>query len=164
MPLQAQGEFALVKQSMQDALQASGLPLNWGSMAHDHEMYMTLADMAAQLGDAVALQEYVPRLEELARRDGHQLYLAIAHRAAGVAHRLAGEYSKSRSRLKSALDIFQHIGARWQSGRTLTELGRLEEARSRTKPAREYFNQALAAFEGIRASSDADEIRRLIGA
>ena len=91
MPLKAQGEFALVKQNLEHALGTAGQPVNFGTMAHDHDIYMTLADTAVELRDADALRKYARPLETLAGRDNHRLYLAIAHRALGVEHRLAGE-------------------------------------------------------------------------
>ncbi|HWR88560.1 MAG TPA: hypothetical protein VN277_09090, partial [Acidiferrobacterales bacterium] len=75
---------------MEMALETAGQPVNWGTMAHEHDTYAVLADTAVLQRDAAALRQYAPRLEELAARDGHKLYLAIAQRAWGVAHRLAG--------------------------------------------------------------------------
>jgi tetratricopeptide (TPR) repeat protein len=129
-------------------------------MAHDHEIYMTLADTAVELRDAEALRKYAPPLEELASRDNHRLYLAIARRALGVEHRLAGEHAAAETRLRQALELFTKIGARWQIGRTLFELGELnrEQLRTDTK-AREYFAQALGSFEEIRAMPNAERTR-----
>ena len=47
-------------------------------MAHDHVMYMMLADTALELRDQDRLRKYGTLLLELARRDDHQLYTAIA--------------------------------------------------------------------------------------
>ena len=118
-------------------MDTSGQPVNFGTMAHDHEIYMTLTDTAAELRDVAALRKYAPELEELADRDHHKLYLAIAHRAMGVAHRLAGEQIEAETRLKQALELFAKLGARWQIGRTLFELGELNLTQSKNK-AREY--------------------------
>jgi tetratricopeptide (TPR) repeat protein len=120
-------------------------------MAHDHHLYMLLADSAAQQGDAAGLRQYAPRAEDLAARDGHRLYLAIAQRAFGVAHRLAGEYGEAEGRLTQALALFSDLGTGWQIGRTLFALAELDLARSDTAGAREHFSQALAAFEAIKA-------------
>lgn len=120
-------------------------------MAHDHEIYMTLADIAAELQDLGALRKYAPALEKLAERDNHQLYLAIAHRAFGVAHRLDDERSAAETRLSKALELFTQLGALWQVGRTFFELGTLHQAHSPAK-ARDYYLQALNSFEGIRAA------------
>ena len=81
MPLKAQGEFALVKQNLENAIGTAGQPVNFGTMAHDHEIYMVLADTAAELRDIDALRKYAPQIEKLASRDNHRLYLAIAYRA-----------------------------------------------------------------------------------
>jgi hypothetical protein len=129
-------------------------------MAHDHEIYMTLADTAVELHDAEALRRYGPALEKLASRDGHRLYLAMAHRALGVGHRLAGEYTVAETRLKQALELFTKLGARWQIGRTLFELGELNREQPQKKAqSREYFAQALGSFEEIRAMPNAERTR-----
>ena len=136
----------------------AGQPVNFGTMAHDHEIYMTLADTAVQLRDEDALRKYAPNLEKLASRDNHRLYLAIAHRALGVGHRLAGEHATAETRLRQALGLFTKLGARWQIGRTLFELGELNLTRSHTK-AGEYYSQALGSFEEIGAVPDAERTR-----
>ena len=134
-------------------------------MAHDHEIYMTLADTAVELRDVEALRKYGPALEKLASRDGHRLYLAIAHRALGVGHRLAGEHEAAETRLRQALELFAKLGTRWQIGRTLFELGELhrEQPQKETK-AREYFAQALGSFEEIRARPNAERTRAALNA
>ena len=162
MPLKAQGEFALVKQNLEHALGTSGQPVNFGTMAHDHEIYMTLADTAMELRDRDALQKYAPALETLARRDDHRLYLAIAHRALGVGHRLAGKHEEADEHLRQALGLFTRVGARWQIGRTLFELGENHLTRSHEK-AREYYSQALGAFEEMQAIPHAERTRLALG-
>jgi hypothetical protein len=132
-------------------------------MAHDHDIYMTLADTAVELRDADALRKYARPLEALASRDNHRLYLAIAHRALGVERWLAGERAPADTRLRQALEIFTRLGARWQIGRTLFELGELNLTDSRPK-AREYYSQALGAFEEIHAAPNAERTRLALNA
>ena len=127
-------------------------------MAHDHEIYMILADTAVELRDEDALRKYAHKLETLASRDNHRLYLAIAHRALGVGHRLAAERARADTRLRQALELFTKLGARWQIGRTLFELGELNLTHSPPK-AREYYSQALGAFEEIHAAPNAERTR-----
>jgi hypothetical protein len=127
-------------------------------MAHDHEIYMILADTAVELRDADALRKYAQPLENLASRDNHRLYLAIAHRALGVEHRLAGENAAAETRLRQALGLFTKLGTRWQIGRTLFELGELKLTDSRMK-AREYYSQALGSFEEIQAAPNVERTR-----
>jgi tetratricopeptide (TPR) repeat protein len=148
-----------VRDEIENALALSGQPVKRGSMAHDHDVYMVLADAAAQSQDADAIKRYAPRLQELATRDGHKLYLAIAHRAHGIAHRLAGEHAKAEARLNQALKIFDELGTRWQIGRTLFALGEMEAARSKKSQARDYFTRALAAFEALEANPDIERTR-----
>lgn len=130
-------------------------------MAHDHEIYMTLADTAVEVRDVDALRKYAPPLENLASRDNHRLYLAIAHRALGVEHRLAGEHALAETRLRQALELFTRLGTRWQIGRTLFELAELNLPHSRPK-AREYYSQALGAFEEIDAAPNAERARQAL--
>ena len=138
----------------------AGQPVNFGTMAHDHEIYMTLADTAVEMRDSSALHKYAPHLEELANRDKHKLYLAIAHRAYGVAHRLEGKHAGAETRLKQALELFTKLGARWQIGRTLFELGELKLAQSDEKAkAIEYYSQALGSFQEIEAMPNAERTR-----
>jgi hypothetical protein len=143
---------------LENALGTAGQPVNFGTMAHDHEIYMILTDTAVELRDADALRKYAPHLEKLASRENHRLYLAIAHRALGVGHRLAGENAAAENKLKQALELFTKLGARWQIGRTLFELGELNVTYSRTQ-AREYYSQALGSFEEIQATSYAQRTR-----
>lgn len=138
----------------------AGQPVNFGTMAHDHEIYMTLADTAVEMRDSSALHKYAPHLEELANRDKHKLYIAIAHRAYGVAYRLEGKHAEAETRLKQALELFTKLGARWQIGRTLFELGELKLAQSEEKAkAIEYYSQALGSFQEIQAMPNAERTR-----
>jgi tetratricopeptide (TPR) repeat protein len=161
LPLKAQGEFALVKQNLEHALGTAGQPVNFGTMAHDHEIYMILADTAAELRDLDAVRKYGPALEQLASRDHHHLYLAIAHRAMGVGHWLAGEQIEAENHLKESLGLFTKLGTRWQIGRTLFALAELQLTRSKEK-AREYYSQALGAFEEIQATPDVERTRGIL--
>ena len=136
-----------------------GQPVRRGSMAHDHDAYMLLADAAAQRHDADGLRQYVPLALELASRDAHKLYLGIAYRARGVAARLQGEYEAAESSLRQALDVFQEMGTRWQAGRTWVELGEVARARSDAGATRDCFTQGLAAFEAVQAALDATRTR-----
>jgi hypothetical protein len=123
-----------------------------------------LADVAVQQRDLAALRQYAPLAEQLASRYDHGLYQAIAHRAWGVAHRLAGEYAEAKVRLHQALELFHDLDTHWQIGRTLSELGELAVARAEATAARDYFSHALAAFEAMKAAPDADRARAALEA
>ena len=152
MPLGAEGEFALAKEQIEEAIAASSLPVKWGSAPHEHDLYAILTDVAAQQRDLAAIRTYAPLAEQFAARDQHQLYLAMIHRARAVAHRLAGEYADAASRFNQALEIFSALGTRWQIGRTLIEFGELEEVQRNHAGAREYFSRALVEFEAMGAA------------
>jgi GNAT superfamily N-acetyltransferase len=162
MPLKAEGEFALVRERLENGLLLAGQPVKRGTMAHDHDMYMALTDSAAQQYDNAAIEVYTPRLEELAKRDNHRLYLAVAHRARGIGKRLMGEHEQSQVELKHALELFGELGTRWQSGRTLTELGLLESTRGNLEATREYCKQALEEFEALGAQVDAARVHTIL--
>lgn len=125
-----------------------------GAPSGDHDLYAVLVDGAMQQRDEAALRKYAPLAEETATRIDHKLYTAIAHRAWGVAHRLANEYSQAERRLQLALNTFAELGTRWQSGVTLFELGEVARAQANTAAARDYFSRALIAFEEMRAAPD----------
>jgi hypothetical protein len=144
---------------MEAAVKLPGQPVRRGSMAHDHDVYVLLADAAAQHHDAGGLRQYAPRAGELAERDAHKLYLGVAQRARGVAARLEGGYEAAEVLLRQALEVFQQMGTRWQAGRTWAELGELALARSNPGAARDNFAQALAAFEAMQATPDAARTR-----
>jgi hypothetical protein len=154
MPLQAKGEFALLHQNLIHAQEKPGQPVKRGTMAHDHHLFMLLTDSAAQRQDVKALREFTPRLEDLAVRDGHQLYIGIAHRASGIVHRLAHQNDEAASQLNQALEIFSKLGTRWQIGRTFYELGELDFARKDWVSAKKNFLFGLEAFEALRALPD----------
>lgn len=151
-----EGEFARIRHHLETARHAS---IAWWG---DHDVCATLADVATMQGDAAALRQYAPLAEELAVRHGHVLYQAIAHRAWGAAHRLAGEYTEAAARLNRALDLFSESGARWQIGRTLFALGELAVDRNQPAEARDFFTRALAAFEEMRAAPDIARTRAVL--
>ena len=162
--MQAQSEFALIRDRLVPALELPGQPVKRGTMAHKHIIYMMLADTAAQVGDEAAIREYAPLLEELANRDDHQPYLAIAHRVWGVAYRLAGEYAEAEARLDRALELFDELKFRWQYGRTLFELGQLAYAKAEADAAQDYFSQARVVFEEMGAIPDVTRTNEVIEA
>jgi tetratricopeptide (TPR) repeat protein len=123
-----------------------------------------LADTATQQRDEAALRRYAPLAEAAAMRHEHRLYLAIAQRAWGVAHRLAGEYVEAGARLAQALALFQPLGVRWQTGRTLYELGELATAQGDWDIAHERFVHALADFEAMRAVHEIARTRAALAA
>lgn len=149
----AEGEFVLVKKYLEIAVDKTA------SWVGEHDLYAMLADVAVQQCDKAALQKYAPLAEAFASRYDHKLYQAIAHRAWGVSHRLAGEYADARTRLQQGLDLFQQLDTRWQIGRTYFELGELDLACGESAEAREQFSLALSAFEAMGASPDVARTR-----
>jgi tetratricopeptide (TPR) repeat protein len=148
MPLMAEGEFALMKQHLEAALETSPVTRK---VAGADDLYALLVDAAAQQRDQADLRKYAPLAEETATRIDHKLHMAIAHRAWGIAHTLAGEYPQAEARFQQALAIFAAYPAPWQIGRTLFEMGELARAQRKTEQARDYFSRALRAFEELRA-------------
>jgi tetratricopeptide (TPR) repeat protein len=133
-------------------------------MAHEHIVYMMLVESAATARDRATILEYAPVLEELARRDDHQPYLAISYRGYGIAHRLAGEYEQAEASLQQALKIFEELETPWQRGRTLYELGELAMFQGAGDLSREMYTQALEEFERIQAKPDMARTKAALGA
>ena len=133
-------------------------------MAHQHIVYMMMADAAAQARDSAGLQRYAPKLEALALQDNHQPYLGIAHRAFGIAHLLAGQHVEAVKRLNKAMEIFAKLEFVWQIGRTYFEMGEVARSLADANRARDYFNRALTAFETIKAVPDSERTRAALGA
>ncbi len=149
----AEAEFALVKDHLEAAGKMPGS--SRGFLMNETERYFLLADLAVLERDETDLRQYAPLAEEMARRDGHILYQASAHRACGVLYLLTGDYLEAEARLNQALDLFQELETGWQIGRTLYELAELAIARVDHTVARDYFSRALVAFEEIGANPDA---------
>jgi len=130
-----------------------------GSMAADLDMHAMAVDAAARSRDPNGLESYLDVAEESAARANHVLYAAVARRARGISHHLAGEFDEAAEQLGAAADQFRAIDTPWQVGRTLMELGEVEQQRGKVDLAREHYSEALAAFEGLGAAPDADRAR-----
>jgi hypothetical protein len=57
------------------------------------------------------------------------------------------------------LDIFSDYPAPWQVGRTLFEMGELARLQMKTEQARDYYSNALSAFEELHAAPYARRAR-----
>jgi hypothetical protein len=148
-----------MSETLETALDKSGQPVKRGTMAHDHHVYMLLTESAANRRDTADLARYAPRLAELAERDNHRLYRAIAYRAQGVAERLAGSLDEARAHLNQALVAFAQLNAGWQIGRTECELAEVDLAGGDRIAGREHLGRALAAFDALKAGPDAERMR-----
>ncbi len=131
-------------------------------MAHKHIVYMMLVDSAAAAGDATTILKYAPMLEELAIRDDHQPYLAVCHRAYGIAHMFSGELEEAETCLHLALKIFEDRELLWQSARTMVALGKLAKLRNQTERSRELFRKALEKFQTLQAIPDVNRTTAML--
>jgi tetratricopeptide (TPR) repeat protein len=145
----AEGEFALMEHHLHQALKIG--EVRGRAATGDHDVHAMLVDAAALRRDPAALREYAPRAEETATQTDHRLYMGIADRAWGVLHTMAGDFAEAEARLKRALDSFNSYPAPWQMGRTLFDMGELAKSQGEIEQARDYYAQALGAFEGLRA-------------
>ena len=152
----AEGEFALVRQHLEQALTRTS------SWVGDHDLYAMLADAAGQQRDEPALARYTPLAEAAAARYDHPLYQAMSRRARGVLHRLRGEHAAAAAQLRQALELFSELGARSQVGRTHGELAALAVDQHDLDAAREHYRRALAAFEALGAAPDAARTREAL--
>jgi tetratricopeptide (TPR) repeat protein len=128
-------------------------------MAHEHIVYMMLVDSAAMNRDPNSLKRFTPILEELTNRDNHLPYLAVAHRARGILHRLEGEFELAEESFKESIKLFDGLGMRWQLGRTLAEMAELELTKENIDSAKEYFKGASSAYKEINARTDLNKIQ-----
>lgn len=141
------------------ALQAPTDPARWGSAATTLDLHAALADAAASTGDLETVSRYAPLAEREARRIGHRLHLGIAQRARGQAAALRGAYAEAESMFDEALSLFETLGARWQTGRTLLARSALRAAMRREAEARADRLRAESIFVSIGAAPDAAEAR-----
>jgi hypothetical protein len=153
----AEGEFALVRQSLDVALTLAA-----STWVGEHDLYAQLADAAVLDRQVDALRQYAPLAEAAANRVGHPLYQGVAQRAWGVLHRLTGDYAASDTRLHLALDVFGPLGTQWQLGRTHFELGELFLVQGDNPAARDALACALKAFETMGAMPDVERTRSLL--
>ena len=128
-------------------------------MAADLDMYIMAVDSAARARDEARLNKYLSAAEESAARANHVLYLAVARRARGVAHRMAGELEEAADQLAEAVNEFRSLDTPWQIGQTLLELGEVELSREHRQAASAHFTEALNAFEALGAVPDAERAR-----
>ncbi|HSG16731.1 MAG TPA: tetratricopeptide repeat protein [Anaerolineae bacterium] len=149
----AQGEFALVREILIKAIQRPSV------IVSDHDVYAVLVDAAVQQRDTDGLREYAPALEEAITNMEHNLYLATAHRAWGVLHRLEGQYDQAKARLLKAVALFEGLDTHWQLGRTHFELGELAADREQPAEAKQHYARALTLFEEMGAMPDAKRAR-----
>ncbi len=149
---------------METALGLPGQPVQRGTMAHEHDVYALLADAGTRQRNLAVLEQYAPLAFELASRDEHRLYLGIARRAQGVAASLRGDPTEAKEQLAQALALFQDLGARWQVGRTLAELGEVAAAHGDEQEAQAHFKEAVSIFESMQAMPDAAQSRARLGA
>jgi tetratricopeptide (TPR) repeat protein len=154
----AQGEFALVKEILEKAIHMPS------QLVSDYDVIAVLVDVAVQQHDAADLRKYVPSLEESAIQLEHKLYLASAHRAWGVLHRLEGQYDQAKARLLKAVALFEGLDTHWQLGRTHLELGELAAGLSQPAEAKQHYAAALALFEEMGARPDAERTRDALSA
>ncbi len=128
-------------------------------MAANLDLYVMAVDAAARSQDEEGLSQYLPAAEEAAARVNHSLFVAVARRARGVKHRLAGEWDQAADQLAAAVEEFRALDTPWQIGLTLLELGEVEHSQGNTDLAGEHYSEALTAFEGLGAAPDAERAR-----
>ena len=131
-------------------------------MVDVHDLYAMLTDVAVQERDGDALREYTPILEEKATSLEHKLYLATAHRAWGLLHRMEGEFKEAKRRLEEAAALFQGLDTRWQLGLTHLELAEVASERSDRTEANQQYLRALELFEELGAVPFANRARRAL--
>ena len=72
---------------------------------------------------------------------------------------MAGEWDEAADQLAAAADEFRALDTPWQIGRTLLELGEVEQSRENIELARGHYLEALTAFEGLGAAPESERAR-----
>jgi tetratricopeptide (TPR) repeat protein len=147
------GEFARVEKHLQDALERTGIQVA------DWEILTLLVDAAAGRRDLDALEKYADAAYEAANRFNQKLHLGMVYRALGVAHCITGELVESKERFELSLDMFEELGARWQTGETQYELGVLATEKNDHHEARKRWAAALENFEAMGALPDVNRTK-----
>jgi len=160
----AEGEFALVREHLDQAIHGPNDPVRWGSAVTDLDFNVLYADAAARARDAKALMRFAPLAEEGAAHFGHRLYAAIAHRARGVQALLADQATQAVAYENQALAIFEDIGTRYQIGLTLGERARAFSAVGDPVSARSDWNRAATLFDALGALPAARQARESLAA
>jgi hypothetical protein len=122
-------------------------------------MYAVAVEAAVRAHDAENLNKYLILAEETSAKIDHRLYQAIARRGRGVSGSLAGEYDDAADHLTAAVEDFRELDTPWQIGRTLMELGKVEQQRGNDTLAKGHYSEALSAFEGLGAAPDVERAR-----
>lgn len=156
----AEGEFALIRDHIEQALEAPTDPARWGSAATEADLYACLADAAVEAMDPLALERYAPLALAAARHIEHRLYLAVAARAEGARLYATGRPAESLDAFTRALTSFDDLGTRWQSGRTLVLRAGSLAALGRQDDARADRRRAIDLFTAIGADPAAQMARR----
>ena len=164
MPRLAEGEFALVREHLGQAIRTPTDPVRWGSGMTDLDFRILCAEAAAQMRDAAGLAKHVPLAEEGARRLRHRLYLGVAQRAQGVALLLAGLPGAAIDSHGQAADIFLALGTRWQLGRTLMARAEAQASAGDLPAARADWSQAAELLDALGAVPDARRARNSLAA
>jgi len=162
LPRLAEGEFALVRKHLEQAILTPTDPVRWGSGMTELDFHILCAEAAAQTRDAGGLAQHAPLAEDGARLLRHRLYSGVAHRAHGVAHLLGGQPGAAVDRHNQAVDVFVALGTHWQLGRTLVERAQAQTAAGDLAAARADFARALEAFEAVGAAPAAAHVRQTL--
>ena len=158
MPLKAEGEFALVRKYLAEALSRTA------DINPDILFYTLLVDSAAIEEDRERLEEHAPWLAKESKRHDHKLFQAVALRAQAVADRLNGKYKQAQEHLKEAKAIFQAMDTTWQLGRTHHEFGQLAIAQDNPSKAKHQFEQAIKLFNEMDALPDLERTQAALKA
>jgi tetratricopeptide (TPR) repeat protein len=143
-----EGEFALVNEHLTAAIQLP--PVGWNPVG-EHEIIVLLADIGALNRDEALLTAYASLADQISLFLNHHLYHAMAVRALGIFTWLQRDHAQAEAQLRESLKLFQQLETRWQLGRTLYDLGEISVDRGRIEQAKEFFSQALTAFEEMGA-------------
>lgn len=104
-----------------------------------------------RLGDLNKAELEMRESQSLAEAVQNQFMVGLSTRMLGVIHEDKGDYEAARNFHKSALAIFQKIGAKRQLARALEAIGNIDYEQERLAEAKQYYEDALRVDREIAA-------------
>lgn len=141
------GELRLALVKRRQALELFDFERDWVAAAY---ALAPLIDISFKLGDESGAFEYLKRSEELAKRTGHDLALAVSHGLIGDNYFSKGDDSRAAEYYQKAIPIAERAKHRYTISTINDKLGAIALRAGKNKQARRHFNIALELSRQMR--------------
>ncbi|HVD53683.1 MAG TPA: adenylate/guanylate cyclase domain-containing protein [Propionibacteriaceae bacterium] len=121
------------------------------------------AEIALSAGDLDSAAQHVAELEQIADSFRTTAVIATAEYARGLLLSAQGDTAAAQARQRHAMELWQEIGAPYETAKARTALGEAYRAAGDEDAARLEFESAKAAFERLGALPDAKRVGQLLG-